>query len=348
MTANVQSWIDIPSNNSPCAVIAEVAQSHDGSLGMAHAFVDAAANAGANAIKFQTHIADEESSPNEPWRTHFSRQDESRLDYWRRMEFTREQWHQLKRHADDVGIHFLSSPFSTKAVDLLESIGVNVWKIASGEINNTLLLDRIIATQNPIILSTGLSELTEIAASAKYISAAGNPLALLQCTSQYPCAPENIGLNVIEKFRDMFDCAVGLSDHSGTIFAGLAAATKNIQVLEIHIALSREMFGPDVIASITTDELKSLVAGIRYIETINQHPADKSKIDKNAQSLRQIFMKSIFTATDIEQGEIITAEHLTTKKPGTGFAANKFSDVIGKKARRNISENTMLTEDDLE
>ncbi len=348
MTANVQSWLDIPSKNSPCAVIAEVAQSHDGSLGMAHAFIDAAANAGANAIKFQTHIADEESSPNEPWRTHFSPQDETRLDYWRRMEFSREQWQQLKQHADDVDIHFLSSPFSIKAVDMLQDIGVKVWKIASGEINNTPLLDRIIATENPIILSTGLSEFTEIAASAKYISAAGNPLALLQCTSQYPCTPENIGLNVIEQFREMFDCAVGLSDHSGTIFSGLAAATRNIQVLEIHIALSREMFGPDVIASITTDELKSLIAGVRYIETINQHPTDKSKVDAEAQNLRQIFMKSIFTTSSIEQGAIISAEHLTTKKPGTGFAANKLSHVIGKKARRDIAANTMLCEDDLE
>lgn len=348
MTVNVQSWLDIPSKNSACAIIAEVAQSHDGSLGMAHAFIDAAANAGANAIKFQTHIADEESSLEEPWRTHFSRQDKTRLDYWRRMEFSSEQWRQLKQHADDTGIHFLSSPFSIKAVDLLEDIGVNVWKVASGEINNTPLLDRIIATKKPIILSTGLSELTEIAASVEYISVAGNPLALLQCTSQYPCAPEKIGLNVIEQFREMFDCAVGLSDHSGTIFSGLAAASQNIQILEIHLALSREMFGPDVVASITTEELKLLVDGIRYIETVNQHPVDKSKIDANAQNLRQIFMKSIFTASNIEQGEIIAAKHLTTKKPGTGIAAHNFSQIIGKKARRTIANNAMLTEDDLE
>ena len=108
------------------------------------------------------------------------------------------------------------------------------------------------------------------------------------------------------------------------------------------------MSGPDVIASITTAELKTLVAGIRYIESINNHPVDKSKIDANAQNLRQIFMKSIFTASDIKQGEIFAAEHLTTKKPGTGIAAHRFSHVIGKKARRNIAGNTMLTEDDLE
>ena len=348
MTVTVQSWLDLPSKNSTCAVIAEVAQSHDGSLGMAHAFIDAAANAGANAIKFQTHIAAEESSAAEPWRTHFSRQDESRLDYWRRMEFTREQWSQLKQHADDAGIHFLSSPFSVKAVDMLENIGMDAWKIASGEINNTPLLDRVIDTKKPIILSTGLSALDEIGATVSYLTAAGSPLALLQCTSQYPCAPENIGLNVIDKFREMFDCAVGLSDHSGTIFSGLAAATHKIQILEVHIALSREMFGPDVIASITTGELKTLVDGIRYIETINNHPVDKSKTDINAQNLRQIFMKSIFTAREIEQGETFSTENITTKKPGTGIAAHQYSRVIGKKARRSVASNTMLTEDDLE
>lgn len=348
MTVNVQSWLDAPSKNGACAIIAEVAQSHDGSLGMAHAFIDAAASAGADAIKFQTHIADEESSSEEPWRTKFSYQDESRLDYWRRMEFSPEQWNRLKQHADEAGIHFLSSPFSTKAVDLLENIGVSAWKIASGEINNTPLLDRVLATKQAIILSTGLSEFTEITAAASYIKAAGNPLALLQCTSQYPCAPEHIGLNVMDQFRDTFDCAVGLSDHSGTIYSGLAAATHQIQVLEVHIALSREMFGPDVIASITTDELKSLVEGIRYIESINNHPVDKSKPDPNAQALRNIFMKSIFSSCNIKRGDTITADNITTKKPGTGIAANKFAQVIGKKANKDIAANSLLTKDDLE
>ena len=348
MTVNAQSWLTAPSKNSACAIIAEVAQSHDGSLGMAHAFIDAATDAGADAIKFQTHIADEESSSAEPWRSNFSHQDETRLDYWRRMQFSQDQWRQLKQHADDNGIHFLSSPFSVKAVDLLENIGMGVWKIASGEINNLPLLDRVIATKKPIILSTGLSELSEISAAVTYASAAGNPLALLQCTSQYPCAPEHIGLNVIDQFRDTFDCAVGLSDHSGTIYSGLAAANRNIQILEVHLALSREMFGPDVIASITSDELKLLVEGIRYIEAINNHPVDKSKIDANAQALRDIFMKSIFSSCDIRQGDTISTANITTKKPGTGIAADQYPQIIGKKARKNIASNTMLTKDDVE
>lgn len=347
MTATTQSWLDTPTPNSACAIIAEVAQSHDGSLGMAHAFIDAAAIAGANAIKFQTHIADAESSAQEPWRTNFGYQDESRQDYWRRMEFTAEQWAGLKQHANEIGLHFLSSPFSVQAAEMLQQIGMGIWKIASGEITNLPLLDTILATKQPIILSTGLSDLDEIAASVEYIHANGNPLALLQCTSQYPCKAEYIGLNVIDELRDSFECAVGLSDHSGNIYAGLAAAVHGIQVLEVHISLSRDMFGPDVIASITTQELKSLVEGIRFIETMNKSPVDKSKISAETQSMREIFMQSLVAQCDIAQDEVITDQHLTTKKPGTGIPANKIKQVINKKARRPIEAGMQLNNEDL-
>ena len=348
MTENTQTWLDDPSSNANCAIIAEVAQNHDGSLGMAHAHIDAAANAGANAIKFQTHIADEESTAAEPWRTKFSTQDATRMDYWRRMEFSETQWHELKQHADQAGLHFLSSPFSNKAVELLEKLEIPAWKIASGEITNTLLLDRVIATQKPIILSTGLSTNDEISSAVHYIKQAGNALALLQCTSQYPCNPENIGINVISEFKHTYDCAVGLSDHSGSIFSGLAAASQKIQVIEVHMTLSREMFGPDVIASITTQELKSLVEGIRYIETIINHPVDKSILRPEAKSLRDIFMKSLYAAKDIQAGEILSKEHLTAKKPGTGIPISEVTHVIGKTVKNNIKFNSMLQLDDLE
>ncbi len=348
MTGSIKTWLDTPSRNAACAVIAEVAQNHDGSLGMAHAHIDAAANAGADAIKFQTHIADEESTSAEPWRTKFSYQDDTRMDYWRRMEFTYSQWLELKQHADQAGIHFMSSPFSDKAVELLEKLDVPAWKIASGEITNTLLLDQVLETGKPVILSTGLSDLDEITAAVKYVRQATNALALLQCTSQYPCSPERLGLNVISQFRDTFQCPVGLSDHSGSIFSGLAAAAHGIQILEVHITLSREMFGPDVIASITTAELKSLVEGIRYIETINSNPVDKSRTDPDAAPLRNIFMKSLYAATTIQQGEIITRQHLTAKKPGTGIAVNCINQILGKSALKTIAQNTMIQADDLE
>ena len=341
-------WLDNPTPESACSIIAEVAQNHDGSLGMAHAHIDAAARAGADAIKFQTHIADQESTPAEPWRTHFSSQDNCRMDYWRRMEFSTQQWQELKAHSDDVGLHFLSSPFSSQAVELLETLQVPAWKIASGEITNTSLLDDIIATKKPIILSTGLSGIEEIASTVSYLQSARNPLALLQCTSQYPCPAEKLGLNVINDFRDKFGCAVGLSDHSGTIYSGLAAAMLGIQVLEVHITLSREMFGPDVVASITTEELKVLSEGIRYIESILSNPVDKSYPDPQAKELRKIFMKSLYSAKPILKGETLTDQCIIPKKPGTGIPANQTKNIVGKIAKINIETNTMLRLEDLE
>src|SRR5882724_7822406 len=152
---------------TPCLIVAEVAQGHDGSLGLAHAFIDAVANAGADAVKFQTHLAAAESTPGEPWRVKFSPQDKSRYDYWKRMEFTEEQWHGLKQHAHERSLQFLSSPFSLEAVDLLARVGVDAWKVASGEIANGSMLERMAATRLPVLLSTGMSPLTEIDEAVK-------------------------------------------------------------------------------------------------------------------------------------------------------------------------------------
>jgi N-acetylneuraminate synthase len=185
----------------PIFVVGEVAQAHDGSLGTAHAFIDSIAASGADAVKFQTHIADAESSPRESFRVKFSKQDATRYDYWKRMEFTAEQWQGLHDHAIEKGLIFLSSPFSAEAVDLLEKIGMPAWKIASGEISNPLLLERIFRTRKPIILSTGLTEMTELDAIVKGIKARSIPLIILQCTTQYPVPPEKAGLNLIGEYR---------------------------------------------------------------------------------------------------------------------------------------------------
>jgi hypothetical protein len=144
-----------------CLVIGEVALTHDGSLGLAHAFVDAIAGAGADAVKFQTHIAAAESTPSEPFRVKFSRQDATRYEYWQRMEFTEAQWQGLADHCRERGVLFISSPFSIEAVDLLERVGQPIWKIASGEVSNPRLLDRVLETGAPVLLSTGMSALAE-------------------------------------------------------------------------------------------------------------------------------------------------------------------------------------------
>lgn len=331
-----------------CLIIGEVAQSHDGSLGQAHAFIDAIANAGADAVKFQTHIAAAESTPQEPWRVKFSPQDATRYEYWQRMEFSKEQWFGLKQHAEERGLLFLSSPFSFEAFELLERIGMPVWKIASGEVGNLPLLDQIIMTRKPVILSSGMSDERELDNSVARIKAAHNPLAILQCTSEYPCPPEKVGLNMLAALKSRYRCAVGLSDHSGRIFAGLAAAALGAEVLEIHVCLSREMFGPDVVASVTTAELRELVCGVRQIEKMLAHPVDKEQISAELTPLRQIFTKSIYAGKFLPAGTILSEEHLRLKKPGNGIPSNQLPNLLGHTIRRNLQPDELLTLEDIE
>lgn len=331
-----------------CLVVAEVAQAHDGSLGMAHAFIDAIADSRADAVKFQTHIAAAESTLDEPWRVKFSPQDATRYDYWQRMEFSEEQWHGLKRHADERKLLFLSSPFSFEAVDLLNRVGVAAWKIPSGETANTPMLEQILATGLPIILSTGMSPLREIDTTVKHVQSRQVPLTVLQCTTAYPCPPEKIGLNLIEEFRRRYACAVGLSDHSGTIWPGLAAVARGIDMLEVHVAFSRQMFGPDVPASITTTELSRVVEGIRFIERMKAHPVDKEKMAGNMEELRRTFTKSVVARSNIAAGTVLRAEHLTLKKPGTGIPAARLKELVGCRLKRSVKIDELITEDVLD
>lgn len=330
-----------------CVIAAEVAQAHDGSLGMAHAYIDAIANAGADAVKFQTHIASAESTSTEPWRVTFSRQDATRYDYWKRMEFSEEEWRGLRQHADERGLKFLSSPFSVDAVQLLTRVGVAAWKIASGELSNTPMFESIVGTKLPVILSSGMSSLSEIDTAVSIVKAKQLPLTVLQCTSLYPCPPEKIGLNMIPRFRDRYDCDVGLSDHSGTIYPGLAAATMGIEFLEVHVTLSREMFGPDVPVSVTTTELRQLVDGVRFIEQMKAHPLDKDGVASEMKPLRDLFTKSIVARYDLSKGRVLRQEDLTLKKPGTGIPASHLPRVIGHTLGCSVKADEMLKESDL-
>jgi N,N'-diacetyllegionaminate synthase len=298
-------------------------------------------------VKFQTHIAAAESTHAEPWRVKFSLQDATRYDYWKRMEFSEEQWQGLKEHAHQRGLIFLSSPFSVEAVDLLRRVGVAAWKVASGEITNTLMFERMAESGLPILLSTGMSPLAEIDSAVEWIKSKGLPLVVLQATSMYPTPPEKAGLNLIPFFRERYDCAVGLSDHSGTVYAGLAACTLGIEVLEVHVTMSREMYGPDVTASITTSELKQLVEGIRFIERMKAEPLDKDTLASEMVPLRALFTKSVVARFDLAAGTVLQAEHLTLKKPGTGIPANRVPELIGHTLRCSVKANEFLKESDL-
>lgn len=329
------------SEQEPCFIIAEVGQNHDGSLGTAHAFIDAVSKTGANAIKFQTHIASQESTPEEPWRIKFSYQDDSRYDYWKRMEFSKEHWKGIADHCKEKDLVFLSSAFSEEAISLLESINMPAWKIASGEVSNTKLLKAIAKTNNPVLISSGMSSITEIQ-SAIDIVKASCPYSVLQCTSAYPCPPEKLGLNMIPIYRTAFDCPVGLSDHSGEIFSGLAASVIGIDILEVHVTLSKEMFGPDISSSITTQDLSTLVKGIRYNEIINRNPVDKNQLAKELQPLRDLFTKSIVSKVDIPANTIITKSMITAKKPGTGIPEKDMNLIIGKLTVLDIEKDKVI------
>jgi N,N'-diacetyllegionaminate synthase len=330
-----------------CLVIGEVAQAHDGSLGAAHAYIDVIAHSGADAVKFQTHIAAAESTPQEPWRVRFSYQDASRYEYWKRMEFTEEQWLGLRRHAEEKEIEFLSSPFSIEAARMLQRIGMKAWKVASGEVANAPLFGCMIETRLPIMISTGMSSIDETDGAVARVQAAGIPLAVMQCTSAYPCPPDKVGLNMLQTFRERYGCAVGLSDHSGTIFPGLAAATLGAELVEVHVTFSKECFGPDVAASVTTSELKTLVEGVRFAERMRTSAVDKNVMAKEMAPLRNLFTKSIVAEVDLPSGTVLTLEALSAKKPGTGIPADKLPSMIGRRLRRPLAAGEMLSESHL-
>lgn len=339
-------WIG---GGTPCFIIAEVALAHDGSLGLAHAFIDAVARTGADCVKFQTHIASAESTADEPFRVHFSRQDATRYAYWERTSFTGEQWRGLAEHAADAGLTFLSSPFSEAAVDMLDAVGVPAWKIGSGEVGNDLLLRRAAATGKPVLLSSGLSDLAELDRAVALVRAAGGDVGVFQCTSRYPCPPEALGLEQVRELADRYGCPAGLSDHSGTIYAGLGAVTLGANMLEVHVTLSRDMFGPDVVASLTIPELQSLVEGVRFLERAIASPVDKSSIGEDAIALRAIFTKRLVAARPLAAGTVLTAPDVAAKKPGhNGLPSQRLDEVVGRVLRRPLEADEPLRPEDLE
>lgn len=316
--------------SNPITIIVELAQAHEGSLGILHSYIDALAHAGVDAVKFQTHIAEAESSAYEPFRVNFSYVDKTRFDYWKRMEFSPEQWRGIKQHCDDAGVEFMSSPFSIAAVELLEELGVERYKIASGEVANFLLLERIAKTGKPILLSSGMSSLAELDETMTFLSAFSNPISIMQCTTGYPTSPEQLGLNVIGELRSRYGVPVGFSDHSGQIFAPLAAVALGAEMVEFHATFDKRMFGPDATASLTIDETKTVVDGIRYLERAVANPIDKT--DNEAfTDLKRIFEKSLAVNKDLPVGHVLTFDDLESKKPaGQGLPARLYRDVIGK------------------
>jgi sialic acid synthase SpsE len=323
-------------------VVAEIGNNHDGSVRQAERLIEAAAEARADAVKFQTHIAEAEMLPSTPTPPHF---DEPRYEFMKRMELSLDDHLRLKERAESHGLVFFSSPFSVEAVELLEQIGVPLYKIASGEVTNPPVLEAVAATGTPVLLSTGMSGLEEVERAAGVLSAAGSPLVVLQCTSTYPCPPEQVNLRAMVAMGERLRCPYGLSDHTRGISTSLAAVALGASVVEKHFTLSKRLYGPDHHASIEPDELRQLVEGVREVEAalgsgLKEHDAALDPV-------RAAFEKSIISVGAIPAGTVIERAMLGTKRPGTGIPAVRLPELVGRRAGRDIKPNALIAEGDL-
>lgn len=325
-------------------LIGEVGQAHAGSVALAHCYIDALANTGVNAVKFQMHMADAESSVHEEFRTAIPYYCGSRADYWKTMEFSISDWHGLRAHCDDVGLDFIVSPFSVAAVAVLQEIGVSKFKIGSGEIDNFLMLDKIASTGKEVILSSGMSSWTELDDTVAFLRARNVYLSILQCTTSYPAQPHQWGLNVISEIKKRYQVPAGLSDHSGDIFACLAAAALEAEILEFHVIFDRRIENPDTSSSITVDQLKTMSTGIRQIETALNSPVDKNNSSGFA-ALKILFGKSLSVNKHLQKGDRVRQEDLESKKPaGLGISPKHYPEVLQQTLTRDMQQWEFLTQ----
>jgi len=329
-----------------CFIIAEVGSVHDGSFGNAQKLIEAAAECGADAVKFQTHIAEAETLRDAPMPPYFK--GEPRYEYFRRTSFSLEQWKALKTHCESRNTEFISSPFSMEAVDLLERVGVKCYKVGSGEVTNLPMLDVIGQTGKPVLLSSGMSTWAELDEAVNTLLRHHRQITVLQCTSEYPCPYEEVGLNVMLEMRTRYDLLVGLSDHTMTPYASFVAVALGATVIEKHFTFSRLMYGSDARHSLVPAEFSDMVAGIRAIETMLGNPVQKDMMAASLTTMKEIFEKSIVTVQDIPNGTILTEEMLGIKKPGTGIPASELKKVIGRCTARDLAKDTLLQPDDLD
>lgn len=326
------------------SIIAEFGSVHDGSFGNAMRLIDAAADAGADTVKFQTHIAAAESLPNAPSPSYFS--DEPRMAYFERTGFSAVKWKQLAAHATDRGVTFISSPFSLEAVDLLEDVGIPAYKVPSGEVTNLPLLERLARTGKPVILSSGVSNWAELDRAVALLDDAV-PLTVLQCSSAYPCPPESVGLNVMGEMRERYGTPVGFSDHTLGFAAPFAAAALGATVIEKHFTFSRLMYGSDAKHSMEPDDFRILCAGLREIWSMTENPVNKNDNARYAE-MKRIFQKSIVSARELPAGSLMTREMLAFKKPGDGIPAAEYQSLVGRRLRRAVPADHKLSAQDFE
>jgi sialic acid synthase SpsE len=313
--------------NQPVFVIAEAGINHNGSFSIAKKLINMAKNAGADCIKFQTHITGDE------------------MINLKICELTEDEELKLSNYAKEKKIIFLSTPFSIPAVDRLEKIKIPAYKIGSGELTNLPFLKHICKTKKPVILSTGMSNMDEIKFSVNLFKKNKIPLAILQTTSEYPCKYEDIKLGVIDEFINKFKVPIGISDHSIGIYTALGAVAKGASIVEKHITLDKKMSGPDQRLSLEPMELLELVKGCKAVKLA----MGKSKqILKDELPVLKFARESVVALENISKGDIFSEINLTTKRPNTGqIPAKEFYKIIGRKSKNNILRNSQLKYSDI-
>ena len=324
-------------------IIAEVGSVHDGSFGNACKLIELAARCGANVVKFQTHIAEAETLRNAPSPPYFT--GEPRFEYFQRTGFTPDQWKVLKDRATKHSVLFLSSPFSLEAVDLLEQIGLEAYKVPSGEVTNSPLLERLAATGKTVILSSGMSDWAELDRAVALLRRGTGPVMIMQCASQYPAPPAQYGLNVIAEMRERYGIPVGYSDHSIGLAAPIAAAALGATAIEKHLTFSKAMYGSDAANAMEPEMFSTLAAALNEVWDAAEAPVDKDDLSL-FRDMKKIFEKSVVTSQAIPAGAKIGSDNIAFKKPGSGYPAWRYKELLGRSVKRDLPAHHMISEED--
>ena len=325
----------------PCFVIAEAGINHNGDLSLAKELLDAAASAGADAFKIQTHFPEHEMLRGGATAAYVG---ESLFDLLTRTALSREAHVALRDAAAERGILFLSTPFSREAADFLESIGLPAFKTGSGELTNLPLQRHIARKRKPMIISTGMSTPDEIRATVEAVKAEGAPFALMHCTSTYPTPFEHVQLDCIPALQATYGVPVGFSDHTLGTFMAFAAVTLGANLFEKHFTTSRSLPGPDQQGSMEPRELEELIAGIRAIERAR---GDRKQIQPGEQDVRNMAHHSVVSVRDIAAGATIGPDDVWAKRPGTGIPAAQLGAIVGRTAKHAIAKDRLIGWDDL-
>jgi N-acetylneuraminate synthase len=331
-------------SSEPPLVIAEIGINHEGDLNKALRMVDDAQRAGCECVKFQSHVIEDEMIPNDVVPGNAS---ESIWDIMKRCALSEDEERKLREYVAERQMIFLSTPFSRAAADRLERIGVSAYKIGSGECNNYPLIDHIAAFGKPIILSTGMNDLTSIQPAVEIFRRHRVPYALLHCTSMYPTPYEKVRLGALAELRDAFpDAVLGLSDHTLTNYTCLAAVALGASILERHFTSDKTWPGPDINISMDPNELRDLISGSR---AIHQALGGTKQILPEEQPTIDFAYASVVTINPIRKGQRLTMENIWVKRPGTGsILAVDFDRVLGTVARRDLPMNTQVSWDDID